>query len=219
MARGDRLKLSSGISSSYKRPFHEKPFFHYLLFIVVIATLVVSSATLYNVYQLKQFLVPTKIDTNDFLAKLTSHDEMGKYGGVAPLNVIQITRNNIANLQTQITSLDTSYIGAFLVQYTDAIVIYDYNNDMIKGTVSLQQQSQLPDDLFTKLNAHSELQGLEDQQPIGGQLDEASLNTLKQQFPDVYADAKVGDFILRYQTRLVIYDYDQDKIVNSVDVG
>jgi hypothetical protein len=36
-----------------------------------------------------------------------------------------------------------SYIGSFIVQYKDAVVIYDYANDEIKGTISLQQQAQL----------------------------------------------------------------------------
>ena len=72
---------------------------------------------------------------------------------------------------------------------------------------------------FTKLNKHPEVQGLQNQQPIGGQIDAASLNSLKQQFPDVYANAKVGDFLLRYQTKLVIYDYNQDKVVNAVNLG
>ena len=82
-----------------------------------------------------------------------------------------------------------------------------------------QQLPQLPADFFTKLNKHSELQGLQNQQPIGGQLDADSLNTLKQQFPDVYANAKVGDYLLRYQTKLIIYDYNADKIVNTVNLG
>ena len=146
---------------------------------------------------------------------------MKNYVGVAPLNIIQVNNNNIANLQAQVNWLDLSYIWNFIIQYADKIVIYDYDNDKIKGAVSLQQpqQAQLSADFFTKLNKHAELQGLESQQPMGGQLDAASLNTLKQQFPDVYANAKVGDFLLRYQTKLIIYDYSQDKIVNVVNLG
>ena len=79
-------------------------------------------------------------------------------------------------------------------------------------------QAQLPADFFTKLNKHAELKGLEKEQPIGGQLDRASLDTLKQQFPEVYMDAKVGDFLLRYSKKLIIYDYTVDKIVNVVNL-
>jgi len=81
------------------------------------------------------------------------------------------------------------------------------------------QQAQLPADFFTKLNKHNELQGLQNQQPIGGQIDAASLAILKQQFPDVYANAKVGDFLLRYQTKLIIYDYNNNRIVNAVNLS
>jgi len=205
----------------FNEPFHKSSAFHYIIILLIIATLFVSGLVLLDVKQLKSSLLPQTIDADDFLNKLTAHDETKALVGVAPLNIIQINTNNIANLQTQIDGLDTSFLGSFIVQYTDSVVIYDYNNDIILGTVSLQQpqQAELPEDFLTKLNAHPELAGLEAEQPIGGQIDQASLNTLRQQFPDVYADAKVGDFLLRYTTRLIIYDYNVDAIVNAVDLG
>ena len=221
MARRSSSKSNTETPLSYyKEPFHEKTFFHYLLFVLVIVTLIISSFSLYKTNKLAGAVVADTINVNDFLGKLTSHDEMKDYFGVTPLNILQVNQNNLANLQTQINGLDTSYIGDFIVQYSDNIVIYDFNNDQIKEILSLQQPpQQLPVDLFTKLNDHYELQGLENEQPVGGQLDEISLNTLKQQFPDVYGNAKVGDFLLRYQTKLIIYDYIQDRIVNSADLG
>ena len=219
MMRGGSLK-SSYTSSSYRETFHEKPFFQYLKLLLIIATLVVGVLILIQSNKITGAVVAQTISTNDFLNKLISHPEMGAYVGVAPLNIIQVNSNNLANLQAQINGLDSSFIGSFIVQYTNAIVIYDYNNDVIKGTVSLQQpQAQLPADFLEKLNAHPELQGLETEQPVGGQIDAASLATLKQQFPDVYANAKVGDFLLRYATRLIIYDYNADVIVNAVNLG
>ena len=198
----------------------EKPTFQYAIIFMIIATFIISIFALLNIYQIKKSVVPTTVNVNDFLKKLTSHNEMKSYVGVAPLNIVQLSNNNLANLQAQISGLDASHIGSFIVQYTDRIVIYDYSNDKLRGNVALQQpQTQLSSDFFTKLNKHVELKGLQNQQPIGGQLDQASLNTLKQQFPDVYANAKVGDFLLRYQTKLVIYDYNQDSIVNAVNLG
>ena len=219
MVRGVSLK-SSYTPSSYREPLCEKPVFHYILIILVIASLATSIYALLNVNELKKSL-PATISVNDFLAKLTVHPEMKNYVGIAPLNIIQVNSNNLANLQAQISGLDASYIGSFIVQYTDAVVVYDYNNDAIKGTVNLQQpqQATLPGDIFTKLYRHPELQGLENEQPIVGQFDENSLNTLKQQFPDVYANAKVNDYLLRYQTRLIVYDYNNDVIVNSLALG
>lgn len=221
MAREGSTKSSDSVTyKPYKTSFHETPAFHYILIAFVVLSLVVSTIALVYTAQLKKALMPRTINANDFLKKLTSHPEMKAYVGVAPLNILQINNNNIANLQSQISGLDASYIGSFIIQYTDRIVVYDYDKDRIIGTVGLQQpqQSQLPADFFTKLNRHAELKGLQNEQPAGGQLDESSLNTLKQQFPDVYANAKVGDFLLRYKSKLMIYDYNADKIVNVVNL-
>ncbi|MBI2658148.1 hypothetical protein HYX08_05640 [Candidatus Woesearchaeota archaeon] len=206
-------------SQGQYRHLLERPAFRYFIVFSIIATLAISAFSLYGVYQLKKTLVPEKIDTNDFLEKLTSHEEMKPYIGISPLNIVQINSNNFAGLQSQISGLDISYIGSFIVQYKEGIVVYDYENDIVKGTLAFEQQSpQLPADFFQKLNKHPELQGLQNEQPVGGQLDEASLATLKQQFPDVYANAKVGDFLLRYKSKLVIYDYISDRIVNAVNL-
>ncbi len=218
MARDVKLGIGSS-SYTYKPNIHERSSFHYALITFIIISLVVSTMTLVYVVQLKKAILPNTINTSDFLKKLTAHAEMKAYVGVAPLNIIQINNNNFANLQTQISGLDTSYIGNFLVQYTDRIVVYAYEKDQIRGAVALQQpQGQVPENFFAKLNKHPELKGLQYEQPIGGQLDEPSLNTLKQQFPDVYANAKVGDFLLRYKTKLIIYDYNADSVVNAVDL-
>lgn len=218
MAKGD--KPSAASAYSYRAKFHETPFFHYLLIGIVIVSLIVSTAALVYTSQLKKALIPRTVSADDFLKKLTSHNEMKAYLGVAPLNIIQITNDNLANLQSQINGLDASYVGSFIVQYTDRIVVYDYDKNQIRGTVGLQQpqQGQIPADFFAKLNKHSELKGLEKEQPVGGQLDAASLSTLKQQFPEIYKDAKAGDFLLRYKTKLIIYDYQSDRIVNAVNL-
>lgn len=215
--------IKSGYNSYYREPFHEKAGFHYLLLLLVLVSLALSVFVLFNAGQITGAVAADAqtISINDFLARLTAHPEASNYVGVSPLSVIQINNNNFANLQTQIAGLDASYIGSFLVQYSDAIVVYDYDNDVVSGTISLQQpqQAALPGDFFTKLNAHPELAGLENEQPVWGQLDQASLGTLRQQFPNVYANAKVGDFLLRYATRLIIYDYNNDVIVNAIDLG
>ena len=200
-----------------KRRLYEKPLFQYTLIFLVIATLVISIFSIVNIYELKKALIPKSIVIQDFLNKLTSHPELKSYAGTTPLNIVQINNNNFANLQSQITGLNASYIGSFIVQYSDRIVVYDYDNDKLKGNVNIPPQ--IPADLLAKLNKHSELSGLEKQQPVGGQLDESSLNTLKQQFPDVYKNAKVGNFLLRYPTKLIIYDYKQDKIINAVSIS
>ena len=213
------MAKSKALPEADHQHLFERPAFQYFIVFSIIATLIISAFSLAFVYQLKKILIPRTINTNDFLKKLISHEEMKPYIGSSPLNIVQINSNNFASLQSQISGLDGSYIGNFIVQYRDGIVLYDYENDKVKGTLAFQQQTpKLPADFFVKLNKHPELQGLQNEQPIGGQLDESSLSTLKQQFPDVYANAKVGDFLLRYKAKLVIYDYNSDRIVNAVNL-
>ena len=213
--------IGSGYTSSYREPFYEKGVFQYIKLVLIIATLIVGIFILLKTNQITGAAVAQQtMSIEDFLSRLTSHPEAQAYVGVSPLNVIQINSNNLPNLQAQIAGLDLSYLGSFLVQYSNAIVIYDYDKDIVRGTVALQQpQATLPTDFSAKLYAHPEAAGLENEQPVGGQLDANALATLRQQFPNVYANAKVGDFLLRYSTRLIIYDYNSDVIVNAVNLG
>ena len=195
---------------------------HLILIGAIVISLILSITALVKVNNLEQSSAPQQggeISIGDFLQKLTSHNETAGLVGVSPLNIVQITQQNLGNLQSQIGGLDISYLGNYLVQYQNVIILYDYQNDAIRGVLDLQkaaQQAQLANDFVTKLYAHPELKGVEKEQPTGGQIDEATLSTLQQQFPDVYKDAKVGDFLLRYSDRLVIYDYQADKVVNAV---
>src|SRR3989338_5551607 len=115
MPKGD-TKSSAASSYSYKVRFHETPVFHYLLIGFVVISLIVSAAALVYTSQLKKALVPRTIDANDFLKKLTAHAEMKAFTGIAPLNIIQINNNNLANLQSQISGIDSTYVGSFLIQ-------------------------------------------------------------------------------------------------------
>ena len=213
------MKQSTTSYTPYREPLYERPVFQYAKFVLILATLAVGILILLKANQITGAVTAQTIDAKDFMAKLAAHPEASKYADVNPSNIIQVNSNNLAQLQAQINGLDNSYIGNFLVQYQDAIVVYDYSYDAVRETIPLQQQPQLPADFSAKLNAHPEVQGLENEQPVGGQLDQASLDTLRQQFPDVYANAKVGDFLLRYQARLIIYDYNNDQIVNAVSLS
>ncbi len=212
---GDRLKFAS------KGRISQNPVtLHYVLLVLIALSLIISISALINTNEIKKMLVGNVVDIEDFLGKLTAHEEMDVYLDVSPLNVIQINQNNYANLQNQIAGLDLSFLGSFIVQYPDRIVIFDYENDAIKGLLDSQQQAaKLPPDFSAKLLEHEELKGLEQEQPVIGQIDEPSLQTLKQKFPDAYADVNIGDFLLRYQTKLVIYDYEADRIVNEISLA
>ncbi len=191
---------------------------HYLTLILVIISLAFSVWSFVKIAKIEKAAIPPTADIGKFLKKLTAHDEAREYAGVNPLNVAQITQNNLGNFQAQIAGLDTSYVGSYLVQYANAIIIYDYSKDKIKGKIALQQSAQSMQEAVAKLHTHPEMASLQGEQPQGGQLDAATLATLKQQLPDVYANAKEGDFLFRYSTRIVIYDYANDRIVNTVSL-
>jgi len=197
--------------------------FHIILIVLIIATLGVSVYSLMEIKSLKsapESATQSQMTLNEFLDKLTAHEELKNYKEIPPLNIIRIDNTNLANLQAQINGLDMSYIGKYIVQYTDRIVIYDLDNDQILSNLVLQQDqgSQLPQDFFSKLLQHPELRGVENVGPSGGILDATTLDTLKQRLPDIYKDAKVGDYLLRYEDRLIIYDYQADKIVGAFGV-
>ncbi|MBI2134885.1 hypothetical protein HYU09_02765 [Candidatus Woesearchaeota archaeon] len=113
-----------------------------IIFLLIIIA-AVSAISLLNTLELKKSLVPQAINLDYFLQKLTAHGEMRNYVGVSPSNILQITNSNLATLQSQILGLDVSYVGSFIVQYNDAIVIYDYSKDMIRGTIALQPQQNI----------------------------------------------------------------------------
>lgn len=191
----------------------------YVILITCIISLVISSTALYEIKKITQPQQEQGIAIEQFLAKLIAHDELKNYQNIPPLNIIQVNNANLANLQAQITGLNASFIGSYIVQYTDRLIIYNLETDRISTNIPLQtQQQQMPQDFFAKLLQHPELQGVGQTQPQGGILDQASLDSLKQQLPDVYKDTRVGDYLLRYTDRLVIYNYQQDRIVNAVPI-
>jgi len=200
---------------SYLKSSSVNPLAVYAILFIAIVSLGLSIYSSAGVSGMKKILNPAVIKGEDITKKATAHSELSAYSNTAPLNIVQITSSNLVTLQSQIQGLDTSYIGKFLIQYPDRIVVYDFEKDSIDAQISIQQ-SQIPEDFFNKLYSHPEIKQLSGETPVGGILDQNSLNTLKQQMPEVYKDAKVGDALLRYTTALVIYDYNNDKVVNAV---
>ena len=232
MTRNDipRYGSYSGSASSPRyisyanSPYSPPPALVFAMAVLVVASLAIGVYSLVGVNDLKSKLLPRAIDAKDFVGRLASHAELSAYKGVNPTNVVQITQQNLGQLQQQIAGLDVGHIGKFLVQYADRIVLYDYNKDVLEAQFSLPQgqigqgqpNTNAPQDFFTKLAAHPEAQPFMTSNPVGGQLDEASLASLKQQFPNVYNNAKTGDYLLRFPTGLVVFDYNQDKVVTAV---
>src|SRR3989344_2345591 len=98
------------------------PIIHYLTLILVIISLAFSVWSFVKIAKIEKAAIPQTADIGKFLKKLTAHDEAREYEGVNPLNVVQVTQNNLGNFQAQIAGLDTSYVGSYLVQYANAII-------------------------------------------------------------------------------------------------
>lgn len=192
----------------------------YAILVICCLTLIVSFYTLNQMNSVKSTLQPAGTSVNEFLGKLTAHEELSAYKNMAPVNIVQITNNNIADLQAQIQGLDTSYLGSYIIQYSDRMIIYDFEKDTITANLQMQTpQSQLPADFFEKLVKHAELQGVETEIPTGGVIDQASLTSLQEQFPDVYNNANAGDYLLRYSDRIIIYNYERNEVIGAFELG
>lgn len=83
-----------------------------------------------------------RVNVADFMAKLTAHNESAKYKGIIPNTILQVNQQNLATLSKQIVGLDENYIGAFVIQYPEEVVIYDFGNDKILAQLSLPKQQQ-----------------------------------------------------------------------------
>ena len=210
------VDLRTEIGSSFKKKSFGSNNLLYVVLIVSVISLGVSIYTLSGMNGITGAVTGETIEVEDFMSKVTSHTELSGLGEVAPTNIVQINSNNLAQLQGQIEGLNVNHIGKFLIQYPDRIVVYDYAEDIVEGQIPVQQGTQLPDDFEEKLYAHQEIAALAGQSPVGGALDAASLKALQEQFPEVYKNAKEGDFLLRYPTALVIYDYVNDQLINVV---
>lgn len=157
----------------------------------------------------------------DLIEKLTTNQELSAYKDIRPANIIIVNQENLESLKEQIAGLDASYLGDFILSYNDRIVIYDYDANQIKSNIALQQepeQSQLPADFFQKLLTHPEMEGLESENPNGRQLDQATLDQLRGDFPTLYENSEVGDFVLQYTSKLIIYNYQNDVIKDAFDL-
>jgi hypothetical protein len=120
-----------------KRPSKQELLIYAVLGVCIVSLLVSS----YTLYELKKATQPPRgITTAEFLAKLTAHDEAAPYKGVMPLNIIRIDSSNLPGLQAQISGLDVSFIGSYIVQYKDRIFIYSIQEDKIRGNIPLVAQ-------------------------------------------------------------------------------
>lgn len=147
---------------------------------------------------------------DDFYLKLYSHEQVANFKDLNPI-VLPIRKSNFETLKEQIIGLNDSFIGDYILNYNTFLIIYDYNDDIIKTVVPLTNTPKQVN-FLDKLHAHADMEDVRNEIPEGGRLDEATVTELKSQNPVVYEKAQAGDYLLRYQKRLVIYDFENDVI-------
>ena len=151
----------------------------------------------------------------DFVQKLTAHPETSGYANQNP-TITQLTADQIAQgKQANAQLFANAKAGDYLLQWADLVLIYDYNADKIVATFKPQTA---PADFLTKLTAHTELSSYAGETPRVSIITQDALPQLKQQFPNLYSNAKAGDYVVRYTGKLVIYNYESNKIVDIFDL-
>jgi len=151
----------------------------------------------------------------DFGQKLFAHPEVADHQGVNPV----ITKIDQQLLETMLANnavfFDNAKVGDYLLEWQNLAAIYDYNNDVI---INLLRPQQAPADLLVKLAAHEGLEAYAAETPRVSIITADALPQLLQQFPNIYANSQVGNYVLRYADKLVIYDYDSDVVIDSFDL-
>lgn len=67
--------------------------------------------------------------------------------------------------------------------------------------------------IISKLNEFSELK---DKNPIEiKRLSEPELSELKQERPVIYEDTKEGDYLIKYNDKWIVYDFENNKIIKD----
>ncbi|MFH1316054.1 MAG: hypothetical protein ABII01_00890 [Candidatus Woesearchaeota archaeon] len=74
----------------------------------------------------------------------------------------------------------------------------------------------VPLDLLQKLLTHNEMSGLETTTPVGGRITQESYVQLQTFQPQIAEIALIGDFLIQYPDRLIIFNYENDEIKNTI---
>jgi hypothetical protein len=89
---------------------------------------------------------------------------------------------------------------------------------IIEKTISKDEE----ENLFERLNSFSQLKGKEPLEIT--KLTQEEIDIKSQQYPVIYSDAKEGDYLIKYENLLVLYDYQNNEIkkefnLQSITIG
>jgi len=72
--------------------------------------------------------------------------------------------------------------------------------------------------VIDKLLLHEEMQAYNGQNATVIKLDENTLAALKEKYPVIYEGTKAGDYLFFYSNLLVVYDFEEDKILKTFNL-
>jgi len=115
----------------------------------------------------------------------------------------------MANTDKKLVMANLVLTGVILVMV--AAYVIDFKLPGGKGSGDIFDQ------LTAKLDAHSELSKYKGAFPTVAKITQADLEFARQNNPEFFKDAKVGDYFLTYPGLILIYDYESGRIVNMVE--
>lgn len=151
----------------------------------------------------------------DFSQRLFAHAEVQDHRE-QDADLTLITEDSLVTArQNNPDFFENAEAGYYLLQWQDLSILYNYEDDVILNLFRLQLA---PADLLAKLTAHPELNDYANQVPRVSIVTEDVLPELQEQFPNIYANAYAGNFVLRFDDKLVLYDYENDVLVANFDL-
>jgi len=149
---------------------------------------------------------------NSLKTNLQAHEEFQGSGWEYP-RVTMLTSGILnAARQNNLDFYNTAKEGDYLLEFTGASVIYNYGDDEI---VNIRAFETVPQDLLLKLIAHEGLENYANQQPNIIRITSQNLENLKQQVNGI-DETHIGNYIVSYQDLVILYDYIQDTILDSI---
>ncbi|MDP7141449.1 MAG: hypothetical protein QF362_01305 [Candidatus Woesearchaeota archaeon] len=149
---------------------------------------------------------------NSLKTNLQAHEEFQGSGWEYP-RVTMLTSGILTTAkQNNLEFYNTAKDGDYLLEFTGASVIYNYNDDEI---INIRAFETVPQDLLLKLIAHEGLENYANQQPNIIEITSQNLENLKQQINGI-DETQIGNYIVSYQDLVLLYDYMQDTVLDSI---
>ncbi|MAG08536.1 hypothetical protein CMO89_03615 [Candidatus Woesearchaeota archaeon] len=149
---------------------------------------------------------------NSLRTNLQKHDEFQGFQWEYPR--VTLLTSDLLTLANQqgLDVYNNAQTGDYLLEFTGASVIYDYQDDEIVNVIIPET---IPQDLLVKLTAHGGLEDYMNQRPSVVKITQQNLNNLQQQINGL-DETQIGNYIVSYEDLVILYDYTNDMILDSI---